>query len=153
MPAASAAGKTSRSSHAKAQMLKAPSQQATSPSTHRVSVDIFGFTAKCRTSGSPLDNTSQIERAFHLITVSYGKSGVLLTPVVTTILCAGDANMITSGNVTETITQPPVAPKAVNDDQVQFDGRHSGHFLHRSHITPHLKDRRRCTEKRWAHFD
>ena len=69
-------------------------------------IDLFGLTGKCRTSGSPLDNTIKSSGVFHLITISSGKPGILLTPVVTTIVCAGISNTITGGNVIGTITRP-----------------------------------------------
>jgi len=64
---------------------------------------IPGFTAKCRTSGSPLDNTIKSSGSFHLITISSGVPGILVTPVATTIQCAGITNTITGGNVIGTI--------------------------------------------------
>ena len=67
---------------------------------------VFGLTAKCRTTGSPLDNTIKSSGVTHLITVESGKPGVLLTPVVTTIVCAGITNTITGGNLIGTITKP-----------------------------------------------
>jgi hypothetical protein len=67
---------------------------------------VFGFTAKCRTTGSPLDNTMKSSAAFHLITLGSGTPGILITPVVTTYVCAGITNMITGGNIIGTITSP-----------------------------------------------
>jgi hypothetical protein len=67
---------------------------------------VFGLTTNCRTSSSPLDNTIKSSGAFHLITNSSGKPGMLVTPVVTTIICAGITNMITGGNIIGTITSP-----------------------------------------------
>jgi len=67
---------------------------------------VFGFTAKCRTTGSPLDNTIKSSGSFHFITISSGKPGILVTPVATTIVCAGITNTITGGNIIGTITSP-----------------------------------------------
>jgi hypothetical protein len=67
---------------------------------------VFGFTAKCRTTGSPLDNTIKSSGTFHLITISSGVPGILVTPVVTTISCAGITNTITGGNLIGTVTKP-----------------------------------------------
>jgi len=65
-----------------------------------------GFTAKCHTSGSALDNTNKSSGTFHLITINSGKPGILVTPVVTTVQCAGITNTIIGGNVIGTITSP-----------------------------------------------
>lgn len=69
-------------------------------------VNVFGLTAKCRTSGSALDNTIQTSGVFHLLTVSSGKPGILLTPETTTIICAGISNTVVHGNVLGTIVKP-----------------------------------------------
>src|SRR5689334_21099522 len=60
-------------------------------------ITVFGITAKCRTTGSPLDNTIKSSGTFHLITISSGKPGLLVTPAVTTIVCAGISNTIVGG--------------------------------------------------------
>jgi hypothetical protein len=67
---------------------------------------VFGFTAKCRTSGSPIDNTIKSSGVSHLITISSNNPGILVTPAVTTIVCAGISNTITGGNIIGTITSP-----------------------------------------------
>lgn len=67
---------------------------------------VFGITAKCRTSGSPIDNTIKSSGNFHLITISTGSPGILVTPVATTIVCAGISNTVTGGNIIGTITSP-----------------------------------------------
>jgi hypothetical protein len=67
---------------------------------------IFGITIKCRTSGSPLDNTIKSSGVFHLVTLANNKPGILVTPVATTIICAGITNTITGGNIIGTITNP-----------------------------------------------
>ena len=64
---------------------------------------IPGFTAKCRTGGSALDNTILSSGSFHLITIGSGVPGILVTPASTTIQCAGITNTITGGNVIGTI--------------------------------------------------
>jgi hypothetical protein len=73
---------------------------------------VFGITAKCRTSGSPLDNTIKSSGVFHLITISSGKPGILITPVVTTMVCAGISNTITAGNIIGTVTNPSCGSKS-----------------------------------------
>jgi len=67
---------------------------------------VFGITSKCRTSGSALDNTIHFSATWHLNTISSGVPGILDTPVVTTIVCAGITNTITGGNIIGTITSP-----------------------------------------------
>ena len=70
---------------------------------------IFGITAKCRTSGSPIDNTISSSGVFHFVTIpveATTKPGILVTPVVTTIVCAGISNTITGGNIIGTVTSP-----------------------------------------------
>jgi hypothetical protein len=66
---------------------------------------VFGFTAKCRTSGSPLDNTIKMAGTFHLITTSDGPA-MLITFEPVTKVCAGISNTTTQGNVIGTITSP-----------------------------------------------
>jgi len=67
---------------------------------------VFGFTAKCRTEGSPLDNTISWSGNFHLITTNLGKSAILITPVHKTVICAGISNTTTTGNLIGTTTKP-----------------------------------------------
>jgi hypothetical protein len=67
---------------------------------------VFGFTAKCRTTGSPLDNTITTSGVLHFITTTFGFPDKLLTPVFTTVVCAGISNTITGGNIIGTITSP-----------------------------------------------
>jgi hypothetical protein len=66
---------------------------------------VFGFTAKCRTTGSALDNTIKNSGTFHLITTTDGPA-ILVTPATTTIVCAGISNTIVHGNIIGTITSP-----------------------------------------------
>jgi hypothetical protein len=71
---------------------------------------VFGFTAKCHTSGSALDNTINTSGTFHLVT-TIDASGVktpdiLVTPATTSIICAGISNTIVHGNVLGKITKP-----------------------------------------------
>jgi hypothetical protein len=73
---------------------------------------VLGFTAKCRTTGSALDNTIKSSGVFHLITISSGVPGILVTPVVTTITCAGISNTVTGGNIIGTITSPACGAKS-----------------------------------------
>jgi hypothetical protein len=67
---------------------------------------VFGFTAKCHTAGSALDNTIRNSGTFHLITTSTGKPGMLVTQETTTIICGGISNTIVHGSVIGTITSP-----------------------------------------------
>jgi hypothetical protein len=67
---------------------------------------VFGLTAKCHTSGSALDNTIASSGEFHLVTIGSEKPGILVTPVVTTVICAGISNTVTGGNIIGTITSP-----------------------------------------------
>jgi hypothetical protein len=66
---------------------------------------VFGFTASCNTSGAA-SGTITSSGAFHLITISSGVPGVLLTTTPTTIICAGISNIAVTGNVIGTITSP-----------------------------------------------
>jgi hypothetical protein len=75
---------------------------------------VLGITAKCHTNGSPLDNTVTTSGAFHLGTIGSSKPGVIVTPVVTTIICAGISNTITGGNVIGTITSPACGIKSAS---------------------------------------
>jgi len=66
---------------------------------------VFGFTAKCRTEGSALDDTIKTTNTFHLITAN-GKPASLVTGTVATVICAGISSMKVSGNLIWTITSP-----------------------------------------------
>jgi hypothetical protein len=66
----------------------------------------FGFTANCRTEGSPFNNTIKWSATFHLITTSLGKSAILITPIHSTVICAGISNITTTGNFIGTVTKP-----------------------------------------------
>jgi hypothetical protein len=71
---------------------------------------IFGITAKCRTKESPLDNTIKSSGTFHLITISSGVPGMLVTPVTTEVVCAGISNTIVHGEgLIGTIVSPGVS--------------------------------------------
>jgi hypothetical protein len=66
---------------------------------------VFGFTAKCRTTGSALDNTIKTSGTAHMVlTPIFPK--ILVTPATTTIICAGISNTVVHGNVIGTITSP-----------------------------------------------
>jgi hypothetical protein len=66
---------------------------------------VFGFTAKCRTSGSALDNTIKTGGTFHFITTTDGPA-ILVTVDTVTIVCAGISNTIVHDAVIGTITSP-----------------------------------------------
>ncbi len=65
----------------------------------------FGpFKFACNTSGSP-SKTIKSSGTFHVITIN-SKPGLLVTPVNTTIICAGFSNTTVSGSIIGTITSP-----------------------------------------------
>ena len=66
---------------------------------------VLGFTIKCRTVGSPLDNTIASAGTFHLITTTDG-AAMLGTPNPTTVICGTFAKIETGGNLITTITKP-----------------------------------------------
>jgi hypothetical protein len=66
---------------------------------------VFGFTAKCRTTGSALDNTILSSGVFHMITVS-NKPGMMVTLAPTVIICAGISSITYEGNLIGTLTSP-----------------------------------------------
>jgi hypothetical protein len=66
---------------------------------------VFGITAKCHTTGSPLDNTIASEGTFHLITTTDG-AAMLGTPAATIVICAGVSNIEVGGSLITTITKP-----------------------------------------------
>jgi hypothetical protein len=66
---------------------------------------IFGITAKCHTESSPLDNTIKSSGVVHFVKLASGP-GVLVTPVHTTVICAGISNTTVTGNILGTITSP-----------------------------------------------
>jgi hypothetical protein len=67
--------------------------------------NLFGLTVKCRTSGSPLDNTVKTSAAFHVITYN-GKPAILTTATTLKMVCAGISEVTISGNSIATITSP-----------------------------------------------
>ena len=66
---------------------------------------LFGFTVKCHTSGSPLDNTVKTGGVLHLVTYN-SKPAVLATSEVVTLVCAGISSVTISGDSIATITSP-----------------------------------------------
>jgi hypothetical protein len=66
---------------------------------------LFGITAKCHTTGSPLDNTITSSGTFHLITTTDG-AAMLGTLTTTTVICAGVSNIEVGGSLITTITKP-----------------------------------------------
>src|SRR5215213_345346 len=66
---------------------------------------IFGITAKCHTTGSPLDNTVAAKGTYHLITQG-GSPAMLITAEPVVGICAGISNTTIQGNVIGTITSP-----------------------------------------------
>jgi hypothetical protein len=66
---------------------------------------LFGFTVKCHSNGSALDNTVKMAATFHLITFKE-KPAVLTTASPVTLVCAGFSNVTISGSGIATITSP-----------------------------------------------
>ena len=67
--------------------------------------NVGGFTIKCRTAGSALDNTTTFSGVWHFITFNE-KPAILVTPEHTTVICAGISNDTLTGNIIGTITSP-----------------------------------------------
>jgi hypothetical protein len=67
---------------------------------------VFGITAKCRTTGSALDNTIKTSGTFHLITTPQKAPATLITLVTTEMICAGISNTVWHGNLIGTVTNP-----------------------------------------------
>jgi hypothetical protein len=68
---------------------------------------IFGLTAKCRTTGSSLDNEIQSSGTYHIITDKTNNFiAILFTAKTTTVVCAGISTITVAGNVIGTITSP-----------------------------------------------
>jgi hypothetical protein len=66
---------------------------------------VFGFTAKCHTTGSPSDNTVTAKGTYHLVTQG-GSPAMLITTEPVVAICAGISNTTIQGNVIGTITSP-----------------------------------------------
>jgi len=73
---------------------------------------VFGSTIKCRTTGSPLDNTMRWTGAFHIITIN-NKPAILVTPAATSMTCGGVTTIKFGGNLIGTITSPACGAEAV----------------------------------------
>jgi len=67
---------------------------------------VFGITAKCRTSGSAVDNTIKTSGTFHFITTPQKAPATLITLATTTMICAGISNTVWHGNLIGTVTSP-----------------------------------------------
>jgi len=67
-------------------------------------INVLGFTVKCRSVGSALDNTIAGEGTFHLITTTDGPA-MLATPNESSFICAG-TTITTGGSLITTITKP-----------------------------------------------
>jgi hypothetical protein len=66
---------------------------------------VFGITASCNTSGGA-SGTMTSSGTFHLITISAGVPGFLLTTNATTLICAGLSAITWSGSLIGTIVSP-----------------------------------------------
>jgi hypothetical protein len=73
--------------------------------------NVFGFTGKCRTAGSPLDNTIKSSGTFHLIWTT-SEPAIMVTTDTVEIICAGFAKQIVHGEVIGTITSPKCGEKS-----------------------------------------
>lgn len=67
---------------------------------------VFGFTATCKSEGAATAGTIATGGTFHLITISSGVPGVLLTTNPTVLVCSGISTMTRTGSVIGTITSP-----------------------------------------------
>jgi hypothetical protein len=67
---------------------------------------VVGFTIKCRTTGSALDNTIKVAGSFKNVTITSGKRGLLLTPAKTTVQCGATTPLHVEGNLIGEITAP-----------------------------------------------
>jgi len=65
----------------------------------------LGVTFECHTAGLA-NGTIKTTGAFHIITTSTNKPAILVTPVLTTLICASAFRIEVSGNVIGTITSP-----------------------------------------------
>jgi hypothetical protein len=71
-------------------------------------INLLGFTVKCRTVGSALDNTIKTSATVHLITTEVSQPNApsfLVTLSTTTIICAG-SELVYHGDIIGTITGP-----------------------------------------------
>jgi hypothetical protein len=67
--------------------------------------EFFGLKGNCNTAGAP-SGTIASSGTFHLITISSGKPGMLVTTTTTTFICAGFTSLELTGDVIGTITSP-----------------------------------------------
>jgi hypothetical protein len=67
---------------------------------------VFGLTAQCHTPDALKNNEIHEHGSFHLVTISSGTPGMLLTAGPTEIICAGISNTYVEGNVIGTVTSP-----------------------------------------------
>jgi hypothetical protein len=81
---------------------------------------VFGITAACKTEGAPLNNTILSSGTFHMITLPNKEAGILVTPVTTTIVCAGISKITVEGNLIGTITKPACNAAATNTMLIDF---------------------------------
>ncbi|HVD39352.1 MAG TPA: hypothetical protein VNC15_11020 [Solirubrobacterales bacterium] len=67
---------------------------------------VFGFTAKCHTTGSAADNTVVSGGTLHIFTSFAVAPRILVTMNPTEIICAGISNTYVEGSLIGTITSP-----------------------------------------------
>jgi hypothetical protein len=67
---------------------------------------VLGITASCKSEGAATAGTIASGGSFHLITISAGVPGFLLTTSETTLVCAGLSAIMRSGSLIGTIISP-----------------------------------------------
>jgi hypothetical protein len=67
---------------------------------------VFGFTAKCHTTGSALDNTIASGGTWHIFKSFAVAPDILVTANPTEVICAGISSTYVEGNIIGTITSP-----------------------------------------------
>jgi hypothetical protein len=67
---------------------------------------VFGFTATCKSEGAEFAGTVANSGTFHLITISSGVPGILMTTNPTKLVCAGISSITITGNMIGTIISP-----------------------------------------------
>jgi hypothetical protein len=67
---------------------------------------VFGFTATCKSEGAATAGTVANSGTFHLITISPGVPGILMTTNPTKLVCAGISTITFTGNMIGTIVSP-----------------------------------------------
>jgi hypothetical protein len=74
--------------------------------------EFLGIKTNCNTEGAA-SGTIRTVGTFHVITIN-NKPGILLTPGLITVICAGFSRIEFSGNIIGTITNPPCGSSSKN---------------------------------------